>query len=54
VQHKKKRKQPFDEALAKLQDQYSKAGGKDGKLSLETINGYLRSQIQANEESGET
>jgi hypothetical protein len=54
VQHKKKRKPRFDEALAKLVSKYAKSGGLGGKLSLEAINGYLRSQIQANEESGET
>ena len=44
---------PFDEALAELQDQYAKSAGKGGHLSLEEINEVMRSQIQANEESGE-
>jgi hypothetical protein len=44
---------PFDEALAELQDQYSKAAGKGGDMSLDAINEYLQAQIQANEESGE-
>ena len=42
---------PFDEALAELQDQYAKSKG--GTLTLEEINELYRSQIQANEESGE-
>jgi hypothetical protein len=44
----------FDEALAELVSRYAKSGGCGGKLTLEEINDYLRSQIQANEESGET
>jgi len=43
----------FDEALAELVSQYAKSGGCGGALTLEEINELLRSQIQANEESGE-
>ena len=43
----------FDEALAELVSQYAKSGGCGGTLTLEEINELLRSQIQANEESGE-
>lgn len=45
---------PFDEALAELVTRYAKSGGEGGKLTLEQINEFLRAQIQANEESGET
>lgn len=41
----------FDEALAELVSHYH--DGPNG-LTLEEINEFLRSQIQANEESGET
>jgi hypothetical protein len=44
---------PFDESLAELVSRYAKSGGEGGKLTLEEINEFLRSQIQANEESGE-
>jgi len=46
-------KQSFDEALAELVSKYAKSGGCGGTLTLEEINDYMRSQIQANEESGE-
>lgn len=42
-----------EEALAELVSLYAKSGGKGGTLSLEEINEAMRSQIQANEESGE-
>lgn len=45
---------PFEEALAELVSRYAKSGGEGGKLTLEEINDMMRSQIQANEESGET
>jgi hypothetical protein len=43
----------FDEALAELVSRYAKSGGQGGNLTLEEINDFLLSQIQANEESGE-
>lgn len=44
----------FDEALAEIVSRYAKSGRCGGTLTLEEINDFLRSQIQANEESGET
>ena len=45
--------QSFDEALAALVTRYAKSGGTGGTMTLEEINDAMRSQIQANEESGE-
>jgi hypothetical protein len=44
---------PFDEALAEFQDTYAKSAGRGGTMTLEEINAFYRSQIQANEEAGE-
>lgn len=43
----------FEDALAELVSKYAKSGGQGGTLTLEQINEFLTSQIQANEESGE-
>jgi hypothetical protein len=45
---------PFDEALAELISSYAKSDERKGGLTLEKMNAYMRMQIQANEESGET
>ena len=50
---KTKRKLSFMDALAALQDKYSRSAGKGGTMTLDEINEILRLQIQANQESGE-
>lgn len=51
---KKPIEKPFDEALAELISRYARSDDKKGGLTLEKMNAYMRMQIQANEESGET
>jgi hypothetical protein len=44
---------PIEEAIAEVVSAYAKSAGKGGTQTLEEINEAFRSQIQANEESGE-